>query len=74
MRAQPYSSPVPAESFGVMAVLLTLIGLAITAFFFIGVVPRKHRSVVLELLTATAAAGFLGFGGLFGFLWAGIYV
>ncbi len=70
----PYSSPVPRGSFGFLAVLLTLIGLAITAVFFLAITPRKSRSIVLETLTAVVAAGFLGFGGLFMFLWAGIYV
>ncbi len=51
-----------------------LIGLALTALFFIGVVPRKNRSFVLELIVALVASVFLGVGSLFIFLWSGIFV
>jgi hypothetical protein len=65
---------VPQSSFGFLAVVSVLIGLALTALFFIGVVPRKNRSFVLELIVALVASVFLGVGSLFIFLWSGIFV
>lgn len=53
--------------------LFLLTGLTFLSLFFTkGVAPKKN--LLLELLLAIVAAFFLGFGSLFLFLWAEIYV
>jgi hypothetical protein len=73
MQAQ-FEAPIPQSSFGFLAVVAILLGLAATALFFIGVAPRKNRSFILEVIVSLVASVFLGVGSLFVFLWSGIYV
>ncbi len=73
-RQARFEAPIPQTSFGFLAVVCVLLGLALTAVFFIGVVPKKSRSFVLETIVALVASAFLGVGSLFVFLWSGIYV
>ncbi|TYZ63671.1 hypothetical protein PybrP1_012210 [[Pythium] brassicae (nom. inval.)] len=69
----PYSSPVNPEWYGGLTVLLLLAGLTTLALFFTtGVAPQKN--LLRELLLAVVSAFLLGFGSLFLFLWAEIYV
>ncbi len=69
-----FKAPIAQSSFGFLAVVSILLGLALTALFFIGVVPRKSRSFFLEVVVSLVASVFLGVGSLFVFLWSGIYV
>uniref|UniRef100_K3WSI7 Dolichyl-diphosphooligosaccharide-protein glycosyltransferase subunit OST5 n=1 Tax=Globisporangium ultimum (strain ATCC 200006 / CBS 805.95 / DAOM BR144) TaxID=431595 RepID=K3WSI7_GLOUD len=69
----PYTSPVPTESYGSLALLLLLSGLTFLSIFFTNVVAPK-KNFFLELVLAIVAAFLLGFGSLFLFLWAEIYV
>lgn len=68
-----HTSPVDPESYGFLTVVLLLTGLVFMALFFTrAVAPRKNALV--ELVLAFIAALLLGFGSLFLFLWAEIYV
>jgi Oligosaccharyltransferase subunit 5 len=72
----PYSSPVPLEMYGHLAVGLLLAGLLFLAAFFdyeMGA-TKATRSLSRELPLAVASSLLLGFGGLFATLWAGVYV
>lgn len=69
-----FTNPVPMSLFGFLAIVSLLLGLALTAWFFVGVAARKSRSFVMELVVALVASAFLGVGSLFVFLWSGIYV
>lgn len=61
------------DHYGNLTVLFLLTGLTFLSLFFTkGVAPKKN--LLLELLLAIVAAFFLGFGSLFLFLWAEIYV
>lgn len=61
------------DHYGSLTVLFLLTGLTFLSLFFTkGVAPKKN--LLLELLLAIVAAFFLGFGSLFLFLWAEIYV
>ncbi|DBA01752.1 TPA: hypothetical protein N0F65_010162 [Lagenidium giganteum] len=69
----PHTSPVSPEAYGMLTVMFLLIGLTFMSLFFTsGVQPKKN--FVYELLYAIVAALFLGFGSMFLFLWAEIYV
>lgn len=74
----PYLSPIAPESFGMLAVLLLVVGLIATAAFIVnplaGPKASSAQRITTEAIIATVASGFLGFGSLFLFLWAGIYV
>ncbi|RLN94244.1 hypothetical protein BBJ28_00007770 [Nothophytophthora sp. Chile5] len=69
----PYTSPVDPESYGNLTVAFLLAGLSFLAMFFTRGVAQK-KNVLVELVLALIAAFFLGFGSLFLFLWAEIYV
>ncbi|KAI9984136.1 hypothetical protein PInf_005429 [Phytophthora infestans] len=69
----PYASPVNPESYGVLTAALLLTGLVFMALFFTRAVAPKKNAVV-ELVLAFIASLLLGFGSLFLFLWAEIYV
>lgn len=61
------------DSYGALTIGFLLAGLAFMALFFTrGVAPKKN--IVVEFVVALIAAFFLGFGSLFLFLWAEIYV
>ncbi|KAF0693201.1 Aste57867_15795 [Aphanomyces stellatus] len=69
----PYASPVPVASYGLLAALLSIIGLVFMAAFFTkGVSAQKN--ILVELVFAALASFFLGTGSLFLLLWAGVYV
>ncbi|TMW69250.1 hypothetical protein Poli38472_001406 [Pythium oligandrum] len=69
----PYSSPVDPEQYGTLTVVLLLAGLTVMSLFFTKAVsPQKNFFV--EFALAVIAAFLLGFGSLFLFLWAEIYV
>ncbi|KAL7133171.1 hypothetical protein ABFS83_12G122200 [Erythranthe nasuta] len=74
--AKPISSPVPDVWYPTLAVFMLVIGLVITASFFIyeATSSRKNRSLAKELITGAVASVFLGFGSLFLLLSSGIYV
>ena len=72
--ASAYYPPVPMASFGLFAVLLTVLGLAATFYYAVGLTTKQNRSLVQEVVVGLVASGLLGFGGVFLFLWAGIYV
>ncbi|KAG3119181.1 hypothetical protein PI124_g3862 [Phytophthora idaei] len=69
----PYASPVDPESYGFLTAALLLTGLVFMALFFTRAVTPKKNALV-ELVLAFIAALLLGFGSLFLFLWAEIYV
>ncbi|RLN93453.1 hypothetical protein BBJ28_00003932 [Nothophytophthora sp. Chile5] len=69
----PYTSPVDPESYGTLTVAFLLAGLSFLAMFFTRGVAQK-KNLLVELVLALIAAFFLGFGSLFLFLWAEIYV
>jgi hypothetical protein len=61
------------DHYGTLTVALLLSGLTVMSVFFTkAVAPKKNFFV--ELLLAIVAAFLLGFGSLFLFLWAEIYV
>ncbi|XP_059633103.1 uncharacterized protein LOC132275921 [Cornus florida] len=70
------SSPVPDVWYPTLSVFMLLIGLVLTASFFIyeATSSRKNRSLAKELMTGTVASVFLGFGSLFLLLACGVYV
>ncbi|KAL7091771.1 hypothetical protein ACP275_12G124500 [Erythranthe tilingii] len=74
--AKPISSPVPDVWYPTLAFFMLVIGLVITASFFIyeATSSRKNRSLAKELITGAVASVFLGFGSLFLLLSSGIYV
>ncbi|EYU28407.1 hypothetical protein ABFS82_12G122000 [Erythranthe guttata] len=74
--AKPISSPVPDVWYPTLAVFMLVIGLVITASFFIyeATSSKKNRSLAKELITGAVASVFLGFGSLFLLLSSGIYV
>ncbi|KAA8523247.1 hypothetical protein F0562_009670 [Nyssa sinensis] len=74
--AKPISSPVPDAWYPTLAVFMLLIGLVVTASFFIyeATSSRRNRSLAKELTTGTVASVFLGFGSLFLLLSCGVYV
>lgn len=61
------------ESYGALTMGFLLAGLAFMALFFTRGVAAK-KNLLVELALAIVAALFLGFGSLFLFLWAEIYV
>ncbi|KAL4111231.1 hypothetical protein PRIC1_002912 [Phytophthora ramorum] len=69
----PYTSPVDPERYGLLTAALLLTGLVFMALFFTRAVAPK-KNAVAELVLAAIAALLLGFGSLFLFLWAEIYV
>jgi hypothetical protein len=54
--------------------MLTIVGLAITAMYFVYQMKSGSRYFVLELLIALAASVFLGMGAFFMMLSFGLYV
>ncbi|KAJ0392932.1 hypothetical protein P43SY_000106 [Pythium insidiosum] len=69
----PYTSPVSPDFYGTLTVGLLLSGLAVMSLFFTKAVS-PHKDIVVEFILALIAAFLLGFGSLFLFLWAEIYV
>jgi hypothetical protein len=71
-----YSPPVSRGAFGGLALLLTAAGLVVMAFFFTYEMSasKQSRSLSKELPLALSSSILLGFGLLFGALWAGLYV
>jgi hypothetical protein len=57
-----------------LAVMLTLIGLLITAFYFVYQMKAGSRNFFFELLIALGASAFLGVGTFFMMLSFGLYV
>lgn len=90
MPSTPLMSPVSPELYGVLASVFLILGFAATAFFCIQPSgggehapqgrksPRQGtvqgQSVIVELAVGAIASVFLGFGTLFVFLWAGVWV
>ncbi|KAI9916965.1 hypothetical protein PsorP6_018199 [Peronosclerospora sorghi] len=69
----PYTIPVNPERYGLLSAALLLTGLVYMALFLTCAVAPK-KSAVSDLLVAFISALLLGFGTLFRFLWAKIYV
>ena len=76
MAAKAISSPVPVEWYPTLAVVMVSVGLMLTASFFIyeATTSRRNRSLAKEIVTASIASVFLGFGSLFVLLASGVYV
>ncbi|KAK1610868.1 hypothetical protein QYE76_034541 [Lolium multiflorum] len=76
MAAKAISSPVPVEWYPTLAVVMVSVGLMLTASFFIyeATTSRRNRSLAKEIVTASTASVFLGFGSLFVLLASGVYV
>ncbi|EMS49445.1 hypothetical protein TRIUR3_24651 [Triticum urartu] len=74
--AKAISSPVPVEWYPTLAVVMVSVGLMLTASFFIyeATTSRRNRSLAKEIVTASIASVFLGFGSLFVLLASGVYV
>ncbi|XP_010262244.1 PREDICTED: uncharacterized protein LOC104600811 [Nelumbo nucifera] len=74
--AKPITSPVPDAWYPTLAVLMLIIGLVVTASFFIyeATSSKRYRSLAKELTTGAVASVFLGFGSLFLLLACGVYV
>jgi hypothetical protein len=69
-------SPIPHTLYPFLAVLLLIVGLVLTAAFFIyeATTSKFSRSLSREFATGGVASLFLGFGTLFLLLWTGVYV
>ncbi|XP_074576034.1 uncharacterized protein LOC141832429 [Curcuma longa] len=76
MAPKPLTSPIPMHLYPVLSALLLVVGLLVSAFFFIyeATTSTRNRSLAKEIGTATVASGFLGFGSLFLLLATGVYV
>ena len=61
------------QRYGSLTVALLLTGLVFMALFFTRAVAPKKNALV-ELVLSVIGASLLGFGSLFLFLWAEIYV
>uniref|UniRef100_A0A915BSQ9 Dolichyl-diphosphooligosaccharide-protein glycosyltransferase subunit TMEM258 n=1 Tax=Parascaris univalens TaxID=6257 RepID=A0A915BSQ9_PARUN len=75
-KMERYVGPINPSLYPQLTVLLLGIGLFFMAWFFVyEVTSTKYTRVLLkELLIASVAALFLGFGAVFLMLWVGIYV
>ncbi|WKY08966.1 hypothetical protein Q1695_001827 [Nippostrongylus brasiliensis] len=75
-KMERYVGPVNPVHFPQLTISLCGLGLFFMAWFLVyEVTSTKYtRNIVKELLIATIAAFFLGFGSLFLLLWVGIYV
>lgn len=71
-----YVSPVNPAVFPLLAVVLLIIGVFFTAWFFVYEVTSTKftRDIFKEALISLVAALFSSFGVLFLLLWVGIYV
>ena len=71
-----YLSPINPATYPHLALILLLIGLFFTAWFFVyEVTSTKYtRAIMKELMISFAASAFMGLGTLFMILWVGIYV
>jgi len=71
-----YLSPINPATYPHLALILLLIGLFFTAWFFVyEVTSTKYtRALMKELMISLAASTFMGLGTLFMILWVGIYV
>lgn len=71
-----YVGPVNPSMLPSMSIALAGLGLLFTAWFFVyEVTSNKYtRSLAKEVVVATLAAAFLGFGSVMLLLWVGIYV
>ena len=71
-----YISPVNPAIYPHLAVVLLVIGLFFTAWFFVYEVTSTKftRELIKEVSISTIASIFMGFGTLFMILWVGIYV
>ncbi|KAJ0250871.1 hypothetical protein HA466_0132950 [Hirschfeldia incana] len=61
MAAKPIASPIPVAMYPTFSVTTLVIGLVITAFFFIyeATSSKKNRSLGIELVTAAVASVLL---------------
>ncbi|CAG9801043.1 unnamed protein product [Chironomus riparius] len=73
-----YASPINPAIYPHLATVLSLIGILLASWFFVFEVSRpkdqKERVIFKELSVSLISSIFLGFGILFIFLSAGIYV
>ncbi|ETW02118.1 hypothetical protein H310_05710 [Aphanomyces invadans] len=69
---QPYSSPVSVDHYGVLSLVMTVLGFVFFAGFFTRTVSDE-KNVVVETAYAAMASLFLGTGTVFLLLWAGVY-
>jgi len=71
-----YLSPINPATYPHLALVLLLIGLFFTAWFFVyEVTSTKYtRLIMKEMMISIAASTFMGLGTLFMILWVGIYV
>ncbi|KAG6511723.1 transmembrane protein 258-like [Zingiber officinale] len=76
MAPKPVTSPIPIHLYPMLSALLLVVGLLVTAFFFIyeATTSTRNRCLAKELVTAAVASVFLGFGSLFLLLATGVYV
>ncbi|KAJ8477186.1 hypothetical protein OPV22_020913 [Ensete ventricosum] len=76
MAPTPVTSPVPIQWYPMLSALFLLIGLLVTASFFIyeATSSTRSRSLLKEAVSAAMASTFLGFGSLFLLLATGVYV
>ncbi|GLJ44072.1 hypothetical protein SUGI_0919180 [Cryptomeria japonica] len=76
MASTPLGSPVSEAMYPSLALVLLLIGLVVTANFFIyeATTSKRSRSIARELTTGGLASIFLGFGSFFLLLATGVYV
>nr|GMC69398.1 transmembrane protein 258-like [Ipomoea batatas] len=74
--AKPISSPVPVSMYPTLAFFMIVVGLVVTASFFIyeATSSRKNRSLAKELTTTSVPSVFMGFGSLFLLLTSGVFV
>lgn len=72
----PYAGPLSPNNFSNSTFFLCGLGLLFTAYFFIQevTVENKKRSIITEVLLASASAFFLGFGIVSLALWVGIWI
>ena len=71
-----YLSPVNPAIYPHLALILLIIGLFFTAWFFVYEVTSTKftRELLKEVVISLVASVFMGFGTLFLILWVGIYV
>ncbi|XP_022651750.1 transmembrane protein 258-like [Varroa jacobsoni] len=73
----PYTPPITQESYGLLSLTLTPMGLFFVLWFFAvqaGSTKTGLRQFVKEILMSISASLFLGAGSIFGLLALGIYV
>lgn len=73
---QPYIPPIPEKLHAQLTLLLFCMGFLLFSSLLVYqlTIPKSKRSLMRELIIALMISLIWGFAGLFGMLWAGVYV